>query len=124
MWEVSTVSIYPGLENGWIGYEQLAGSRYASTKRAELELLSCMRGYHVYKDRQGVHSCLLVAHVHVVALKHTRSDMYVYRSYVCTLARLCGSGSMLPKQLCISRFIHTHCFFGNKRIVDSSLETH
>ena len=47
----STVHIYPGLENGWTGYEQLAGSWYASTKRAEIEVLSCVRGYHVYKDR-------------------------------------------------------------------------
>ena len=32
------------------GYEQLAGSRYASTKRAEIEVLSCVCVYHVYKD--------------------------------------------------------------------------
>ena len=45
--------VYSGLGNGWTGYEQLAGSRYiyASTKRAEIELLSCVRGYPVYKDR-------------------------------------------------------------------------
>ena len=30
--------IYPGLENDWTGYEQLAGSLYASTKRAETEV--------------------------------------------------------------------------------------
>ena len=51
MREASTVSVYPGLENGRTGYEQLAGSRYASTKRAETEVPSCVRGYHVYKDR-------------------------------------------------------------------------
>ena len=51
MGEVSTVHIYPGLENGWTGYKKLAGSQYASTKRPEIEVLSCMRGYHVYKDR-------------------------------------------------------------------------
>ena len=51
MREASTVCVYPGLENSWTGYEQLAGSRYASTKSAEIEVLSCMRGYHVYKDR-------------------------------------------------------------------------
>ena len=51
MWEVSTVCVYPGLENGWTGYEQLAGSRYASTKRAKIKVLSCVFGYHVYKDR-------------------------------------------------------------------------
>ena len=47
----STVRVYPDLEKGWTGYEQRAGSRYASTKSAEIEVLSCMRGYHVYKDR-------------------------------------------------------------------------
>ena len=51
MQEASTVCVYPGLENDWIGYEQLVRSRYASTKRAEIEILSCVRGYHVYKDR-------------------------------------------------------------------------
>ena len=40
--EASTVHVYPGLENGWIGYEQLAGSWYASTKRAEIEALTCV----------------------------------------------------------------------------------
>ena len=51
MWEASTVHIYPGLEtlNGWTRYEQLAGSRYPSTKRAEIEVLSCVHGYHVHK---------------------------------------------------------------------------
>ena len=39
--------------NGWTGYEQLAGSRYSSSKRAEIEVLGCMRGYHVYKDREA-----------------------------------------------------------------------
>ena len=53
MREASTVRVYPGLENGWIGYEQLAGSRYASTKRAEIEALSCVRGYHVYTNING-----------------------------------------------------------------------
>ena len=52
MQEVSTVCVYPSLENGWTGYEQLAGSQYSSTKRAEIEILSCMCGYHVYKARQ------------------------------------------------------------------------
>ena len=51
MREASTVRVYPGLENGWTGYEQLVGSLYASIKRAEIEVLSCLRGYHVYKDR-------------------------------------------------------------------------
>ena len=51
MQEVSIVHIHPGLEKGWAGYRQLAGSWYASTKRAEIEVLSCMRGYYVYKDR-------------------------------------------------------------------------
>ena len=51
MQEASTVRVYPGLENDWIGYEQLAGSRYVSTKRAELEVICCLRGCHVYKDR-------------------------------------------------------------------------
>ena len=51
MGEASTMPVYPGLENGWTGYEQLAESRYASTKKAEIEVHSCMRGYHVYKDR-------------------------------------------------------------------------
>ena len=49
--EVSTVHVYPGLENAWTGYEQLAGSRYASTKRAEIEGLIYVCGYHVYRDR-------------------------------------------------------------------------
>ena len=44
--------VYPGLENGWTGYEQLTGSQYAATKRAEVEV-SRVRGYHVYKDRQA-----------------------------------------------------------------------
>ena len=51
MQEASTVRAYPGLENGWTGYEQLAGSPFTSTKRAEIEVLSCLRVYHVYKDR-------------------------------------------------------------------------
>ena len=51
MREASTVCTYPGLENSWTGYEQLAELRYASTKRVETEALSCMRGYHVYKNR-------------------------------------------------------------------------
>ena len=53
MREASTVRVYPGLENGWTGYEQLEESRYASIKRAEIhvEVLSFVRGYHVYKDR-------------------------------------------------------------------------
>ena len=51
MWEVSTVRVYPGLENGLTGYEQLTRSQYASTKRAGIEVLSCVHGYHVYKDR-------------------------------------------------------------------------
>ena len=46
MREASTARVYPGLENGWTGYEKLAGSRYAPTKRVEIEVLSCMRGYH------------------------------------------------------------------------------
>ena len=46
MCEASTVRVYPGLENGWTGYEQLAGSWYASTKRAKIEVLSCVCGYH------------------------------------------------------------------------------
>ena len=41
MQETSTVHVYPGLENSWC----------ASTKRAEIEVLSCVRGYDVYKDR-------------------------------------------------------------------------
>ena len=53
MWEVSTVSIYPGLENGWIGYEQLAGSRYTSTKRAEMRYLAaCVAIMCTKIDRQ------------------------------------------------------------------------
>ena len=43
----------PGLQNGWTRYEQLEGSWCASIKRAEIEVLSCVRGYHVYKDRQA-----------------------------------------------------------------------
>ena len=37
----------------WTGYEQRAGSWYASTKSAEIliEVLRCMRGYHMYKNR-------------------------------------------------------------------------
>ena len=44
----SAVRVYPGLENGWTGYKQLAGSWYASTKRAktEVHVLSCVCGYH------------------------------------------------------------------------------
>ena len=43
MREASTVRVYPGSENGWTGYEQLAGSRDASTKRAEKRYLAvCM----------------------------------------------------------------------------------
>ena len=44
MREECTVCVHPGLENGWTGYEQLEGSRYASIKRAEIEVLSCVRG--------------------------------------------------------------------------------
>ena len=51
MRDVSIVLVYPGLENSLTEYEQLAGSRYASTKGAEIEVLSCVRGDHVYKDR-------------------------------------------------------------------------
>ena len=40
------------LENGWTGYEQLEGSRYASTKRAEIEVLSCVRGYIIVSRSQ------------------------------------------------------------------------
>ena len=47
MWEASTVRVYLGLENGWIGYEQLAESRYASTKRAEIEVVSSVCVYCV-----------------------------------------------------------------------------
>ena len=36
---------------GWTGYEQRAGSRYAFTNSVELEVLSCVRGYHMCKDR-------------------------------------------------------------------------
>ena len=50
MREASTVHVYAGLENGWTGYEQQAGSQYASTKRAEIEVLSCVCGYYAYKD--------------------------------------------------------------------------
>ena len=46
--------IYPGLDNGWTGYKKLAGSRYASTKRAEIEVLDCVRGYYLYKDKEAV----------------------------------------------------------------------
>ena len=49
MQEASTVRVYPGSENDWTGYEQLAGSWYASTKGAEKEVLSCVCGYHMYK---------------------------------------------------------------------------
>ena len=49
MREASTVRVYPGSKNSWSRYEQLAGSQYASTKRAEKEILSCVRGYHMYK---------------------------------------------------------------------------
>ena len=51
MREASVVRVYPGLENRWSGYEQLAESQYAFTKRAEIQVLSCVCGYHVYKDR-------------------------------------------------------------------------
>ena len=51
MQEARTVCVYPGLENGWTRYEQLAGSQYASTKKDEIEVLSCVRGYRVYKNR-------------------------------------------------------------------------
>ena len=43
--------VYPDLEKGWTRCKQRVGSRYASTKSAEIEVLSCMLGYHVYKDR-------------------------------------------------------------------------
>ena len=51
MWEASTGHVYPGFGNGWAVYEQLRGSLYASTKRAEIEILSYVPGYHVYNDR-------------------------------------------------------------------------
>ena len=51
MREASTLCVYSGLENGWTGYKQLVGSLYASTKRAEIEVLSCKRVYHVCNDR-------------------------------------------------------------------------
>ena len=54
MREASTARVDSGLENSWTRYEQLAGSQYASTERAEIEVLSCVRGYHVYKDRWAV----------------------------------------------------------------------
>ena len=47
----STVRVYPALEKGRTGYEQRAGSWYASTKSADIEVVSCMCGYHVYNDR-------------------------------------------------------------------------
>ena len=37
-------------ETGGGDKEQPAGSRYASTMSAEMEIPSCVRGYHVYKD--------------------------------------------------------------------------
>ena len=37
-------------ETGGGDKEQPAGSRYASTMNAEMEIPSCVRGYHVYKD--------------------------------------------------------------------------
>ena len=37
-------------ETGGGDKEQLAGSRYASTMNAEMEIPSCVRGYHVYID--------------------------------------------------------------------------
>ena len=37
-------------ETGGEDKEQPAGSRYASTMCAEMEIPSCVRGYHVYKD--------------------------------------------------------------------------
>ena len=43
--------IYPELEKGWTGYEQLAKSQCTSVKGAEIEILSYVRGYHLYKDR-------------------------------------------------------------------------
>ena len=51
MLEASTVHIYSGLENAWTGYEQLAGLQYACTKRAEIEILSCVHGYCMHKER-------------------------------------------------------------------------
>ena len=49
------VRVYPNLEKGWTGYKQRVGSRYASIKSAEIEVLtcSCVLGYHVYKDVWG-----------------------------------------------------------------------
>ena len=43
--------VYPDLGKGWTGYKQQARSQYASTKSAEIEVLSWVSGYHVYKDR-------------------------------------------------------------------------
>ena len=37
-------------ETGGGDKEQPAGSRYASSMSAEMEIPSCVRGYHVYKD--------------------------------------------------------------------------
>ena len=37
-------------ETGGGDKEQPAGSRYASTMSAEMEIPICVRGYHVYKD--------------------------------------------------------------------------
>ena len=51
MREMSTGHVYLGTENGWTGYEQLAGLRYVSTKRAELEVLNCVCDCHVNKER-------------------------------------------------------------------------
>ena len=53
MWEVSTVCIYPGLENGWTGYEQLAESQYTTTKGAEIQVLSFVGVNHVNRDKQA-----------------------------------------------------------------------
>ena len=55
MREASIVRVYPSLVNSWTKYEQLVKSRYASTKRAEIEVpvLSCMSSYHVYKNRRA-----------------------------------------------------------------------
>ena len=39
------------IRKGWNGYEQRAGSQCTSTKSAEIEVLSCVCGYHVYKNR-------------------------------------------------------------------------
>ena len=49
MWEHS-VRLFR-CRKSWTGYEQQAGSWYASTKSDEIEVLSCVRSFHVYKDR-------------------------------------------------------------------------